>query len=74
MSSTFTDTSRWRRRGAAVERIPDLALENRQKAPTVLQKRSWRNSAPTDSPLLDGIRLVFLAFTDLDGLITFRLD
>jgi hypothetical protein len=39
-----------------------------------LQKRSRRNSAPVDSPLLDRIRLVFLAVTDLDGLITFRLD
>jgi hypothetical protein len=26
------------------------------------------------SPLLDRIQLLFLAFTDLDGFITFRLD
>jgi hypothetical protein len=39
-----------------------------------LQKRYRRNSAPVDSPLLERIQLVFLAFTDLDGFITFRLD
>jgi hypothetical protein len=42
--------------------------------PSGLQKRSRRKSAPVDSPLLDGIRLVFLAVTYLDGFITFRLD
>jgi hypothetical protein len=39
-----------------------------------LQKRFRRKSASVDSPLLDCIQLRFLAFTDLDGLITFRLD
>lgn len=27
-----------------------------------------------NSPLLERIQILFLAFTDLDGLITFRLD
>jgi hypothetical protein len=27
-----------------------------------------------DSPLLERIKFIFLAFTDLDGLITFRLE
>jgi len=39
-----------------------------------LQKRFRQNSVPADSPLLECIFFVFLAFTDLDGLITFRLD
>jgi hypothetical protein len=42
--------------------------------PSGFQKRSRRKSAPTDSPLLERIQLLFLAVTDFDGLITFRLD
>ena len=45
-----------------------------EKAPTVLQKRFREKSASMDSPLLERIQLLFLAFTELDGLITFRLD
>jgi len=45
-----------------------------EKAPTVLQKRFRQKRGRPNSPLLDRIWLVFLAFTDLDGFITFTLD
>jgi hypothetical protein len=38
-----------------------------------LQTRSRGKSAATASSLLASILFIFLAFTDLDGLITFRL-
>jgi hypothetical protein len=42
--------------------------------PSGLQKRPWGKSILTIFPLLDRILLIFLAFTNLDGFITIRLD
>jgi hypothetical protein len=66
-------------KGLAWQLMQDQSIERRREGtgpggPSGLQKRSRRKLALVDSPLLDRIRLVFLAFTDLDGLITFRLD